>query len=205
MAIRWNMKGILLGACNCDWGCPCSFNARPTYGKCEGAYLWYVEEGQVGGLPLTGLNLVWFAHSPGPLHECKATSQRILDEKATPEQREALLKLTSGKLGGPWAIFAAVTAKWLDPLFAPFEVTVADLNSHARAGNYMDIAMAPILNPVTNEVEQLYLDKPTGFTSTRAALGRSVSFGVDAGLQFRHDGQYAEFSHFEYSGQGDPS
>ena len=202
MATTWKMKGVLLGACNCDWGCPCSFNARPTYGKCEGAYLWHVEEGEIGGLPLSGLSLAWFAHSPGPLHECKATSQRLLDDKASPEQRNALLKITSGKLGGPWAIFAAVTAKWLDPLFAPFEVQVADLHSKARVGNYLEIALAPILNPVTQEVEQLYLDKPTGFTSTRAAIGRSLSFRVHAGLQYQHDGQYAEFSHFEYSGEG---
>jgi len=188
---NWTMKGILLGACNCDWGCPCSFNAPPTYGKCEGGYLWHIEEGVFNRLALSGLNVAWFAHSSGPLHECKATSQRILDEKATPEQRDALLKVT------------AVTAKWLDPLFAPFDVKSAELNSSARAGKYMEMALAPILNPVTQEVEQLYLDKPTGFTSTRAAIGRSLSFRVNAGLQYEHSGKYAEFSHFSYSGQGE--
>jgi len=203
MAIQWNLKGILLGACNCDWGCPCSFNAPPTHGKCEGGYLWHVEEGKFGDLQLAGLNLAWVAHSPGPLHECKATSQSILDERATPQQRDALLTLTAGKVGGPWAIFAAVTAKWLDPLFAPFEVKVAELDSQARVGNYMEMALAPILNPVTQEVEQLYLDKPTGFTSTRASIGRSLTFRVDAGLTYQHDGQYAEFSHFQYSGEGE--
>jgi len=32
----WKLKGKVLVACNCDWGCPCNFNARPTTGKCEG-------------------------------------------------------------------------------------------------------------------------------------------------------------------------
>src|SRR5207244_2145380 len=27
MATKWSMRGTLLGACNCDWGCPCSFDA----------------------------------------------------------------------------------------------------------------------------------------------------------------------------------
>jgi hypothetical protein len=27
---------IFLDACNCDWGCPCQFNAKPTHGNCEG-------------------------------------------------------------------------------------------------------------------------------------------------------------------------
>jgi hypothetical protein len=203
MSVSWTMNGILLGACNCDWGCPCSFNAPPTHGKCEGAYLWHIEEGEIGGLSLNGLNLAYVAHSPGPLHECKAISQRIFDEKARPEQREALVQLTSGKLGGPWRIFAAVTAKWLEPLTASFDVNVADLNSHARVGDYLEMTLAPILNPVTQEVEQIYLDKPTGFTSTRAAIGRSLTFRVNAGLQYEHDGQYAEFSHFQYSGEAE--
>lgn len=203
MTSKWTMKGILLGACNCDWGCPCSFNAPPTYGKCEGGYLWHIEHGDFGGLALSGLSVAWFAHSPGPLHECKVTSQRILDEKATPQQRDALLKVTAGKFGGPWAVFAAVTATWLDPLFAPFEVKSAELNSSARVGKYMEMALGPILNPVTQEIEHLYLDKPTGFTSTRAAIGRSLTFRVNAGLQYEHSGKYAEFSHFSYSGQGE--
>ena len=201
MATVWSMKGILLGACNCDWGCPCSFNAPPTYTKCEGAYLWKITEGNFGGLRLAGLHLAMFAHSPGPIHECKVTSQSILDERASPEQREALLKLTLGKCGGPWGIFAAVTAKWLEPLYGPFEVTIADLNSRARVGNYLEMALAPILNPVTQKPEEIYLDKPTGFTSTRATIGRSLAFRVNAGLNYQHDGQYGEFSHFEYSGE----
>jgi hypothetical protein len=203
MAIKWNMKGILLGACNCDWGCPCSFNAKPTHTKCEGGYLWKVTEGHFGGQPLADLHLAWIAHSPGPLHECKATSQNIFDEKATPEQRSAFQRLTHGKCGGPWGIFAAVTAKWLDPLYAPFDVTVAGLNTRARVGTYLDLALAPILNPVTHKPEELYLDKPTGFTSTRATIGRSLTFRVKAGLNYQHDGQYAEFSHFEYAGEGE--
>lgn len=200
MAVQWSMKGILLGACSCDWGCPCSFNAPPTYTKCEGAYLWNITEGDFSGLPLAGLNIAWVAHSPGPLHECKATSQTIIDEKASAAQRDALLQVTHGKFGGPWGIFAAVTAKWLDPIYAPFDVTVADLNSRARVGSYVEMTLAPILNPVTKKPEELYLDKPTGFTSTRATIGRSLTFRVDAGVKYQHDGQYAEFSHFTYSG-----
>ncbi|PYR26449.1 MAG: hypothetical protein DMF92_18425, partial [Acidobacteria bacterium] len=38
VAANWTLKGYLIGSCNCDWGCPCTFNARPTYTKCQGAY-----------------------------------------------------------------------------------------------------------------------------------------------------------------------
>ena len=35
----YHLKGMLLAACNCDWGCPCNFEAPPTKGFCEGGYL----------------------------------------------------------------------------------------------------------------------------------------------------------------------
>jgi hypothetical protein len=49
--------------------------------------------------------------------------------------------------------------------------------------------------------EELYLDKPTGFTSTRATLGRNLTLRLNTELQFQHDGQYGEFSQFDYSGE----
>src|SRR5262245_31089803 len=42
MADKWELTGTVLVACNCDWGCPCNFNARPTAGKCEGGWTWHV-------------------------------------------------------------------------------------------------------------------------------------------------------------------
>jgi hypothetical protein len=203
MTVKWRMNGIILGMCSCDWGCPCNFDARPTQGICEGGYLWHIDEGEFGGVSLAGLNMAWFAHAPGPMHEGNVTGQTIYDERATPQQREALSKVDSGKFGGPWTIFAAVMSKRLDPLVAPFEFKAAELNSSARVGKYAEVALGPVMNPVTNEAEQLYLDKPTGFTSTRAALGRSLTFRVNAGLKYDHSGKYGEFSHFSYSGEGE--
>ena len=51
MATKWNAKGVLIGACSCDWGCPCSFDAPPTQGKCEGGYVWNITEGRFGEVP----------------------------------------------------------------------------------------------------------------------------------------------------------
>lgn len=201
MGTKWSMKGVLLGACSCDWGCPCSFNARPTKGFCEGAYVWHVQRGRFSGTILDGLTLGLFGHSPGPVHEGNLTTQILIDEKAGPAERQALVALGHGKAGGPWAIFASVTAKWLDPLFLPFDIRVDGLNSRVRVGNTAEMALGPILNPVTNIPEEIYLDKPTGFTAKRTALGRSLTFRFAGGLRYDHSGQYGEFSEFEYSGE----
>ena len=34
-ATKWTIKGRVLVACNCDWGCPCQFEGDPTHGHCQ--------------------------------------------------------------------------------------------------------------------------------------------------------------------------
>ncbi len=197
--MAWNLKGHLLGACSCDWGCPCSFNARPTKGFCQGGYVWRVTAGNFDGVDLGGLTFCWVGKFPGPLHEGNGTAQLIIEERASAAQRQALLELASGKRGGPFAIFAAVTATFLEPLYARYEVVVNGLDSRAIAAPYLEMQLAPIANPVTGEREYLQLQKPTGFTSTWADLGRSLKFAINApGLQYDHSGQYGEYSEFAY-------
>lgn len=197
--MAWAMRGHLLGACSCDWGCPCSFNARPTQGFCEGGYVWNVVEGYYGDVKLDGVNFCWLAHSPGPLHEGNVTAQVIIDKAATAPQLDAVLKLSEGKEGGPFAIFAAITAKFLDPVIVPFQVKVDGLHIVSAAGAF-DMQISPIENPVTGAREQLQLRKPTGFTSTWADLGMTRKFAVNtAGLHYDHTGKYAEYSEFAYT------
>jgi hypothetical protein len=31
---KWTIKGREFVHCNCAYGCPCQFNARPTHGSC---------------------------------------------------------------------------------------------------------------------------------------------------------------------------
>ena len=74
MAANWTLKGYLIGSCNCDWGCPCTFNARPTYTKCQGAYTWCATTGAFENVDLADLHLSLYADSPGPLHLGNVTS-----------------------------------------------------------------------------------------------------------------------------------
>ncbi|RVB03014.1 DUF1326 domain-containing protein, partial [Mesorhizobium sp. M7A.F.Ca.CA.004.05.1.1] len=33
--VKWAMKAREFINCNCAYGCPCQFNAMPTYGFCQ--------------------------------------------------------------------------------------------------------------------------------------------------------------------------
>jgi hypothetical protein len=206
MPLKWNMKGILIGACSCDWGCPCSFDAPPTKGFCEGGYVWHINEGRFGDVNLAGLALSWLAHSPAALHKGNVTGLTLIDEKADAAQRTALSTLAAGKSGGPWMIFSAVTAYPLGPKYAPFEVVTEGLDSRVRIGNMYEVQLGPILNPVNGTPEEIYLDKPTGFTSKRLTLGATKIMRVKSEfekLNYDHSGQYGEFSQFDYVGEAE--
>jgi hypothetical protein len=195
------MNGSIVGACNCDWGCPCNFDVAPTDGRCDGVYVWSVDEGHHGDVDLAGLKFSWAAHSEGPMHEGNVTSVLIVDEGATSEQREAVQTLWKDSSGPPFEIFRAITATWLEPITAPIEFDAAGINSKVRigGGEIYELALARVKNPVTGSEEELYLDKPTGFTSTRSELGMStVARFSSEGLSYDNSGKYAEYSEFAY-------
>ena len=195
----WRMKGDLIAACSCDWGCPCSFDAPPTNGWCHGTYVWHIQEGNFEGVSLDGLSVSWSMESPGPLHLGHVTSQKVIDSRANGEQREALAKIMSGQNGGPFAIFTAVTETELDPIFAHFEVTVDGLSSKVSVPGAFEMSLTTIKNPVTGVPEDLTLLKPTGFTSKEVQLGASEIYKSFGGFKHDHSGKYGEFSAFEYN------
>lgn len=195
----WRMKGDLIGACSCDWGCPCSFDAPPTNHWCHGTYVWHIQEGSFEGISLDGLTVSWSGESPGPLHLGHVTGQKVIDSQADSGQRAALIKIMSGQIGGPFAIFASVTETELDPIFAPFVVTIDGLSSQVSAPGALEVTLTTIKNPVTGEPEELTLLKPTGFTAQESQLGSSEVYRFTGGIKHDHSGKYGEFSPFQYS------
>jgi hypothetical protein len=43
--IQWEVRGREFGNCNCDYSCPCQFNALPTHGHCRGLGVYDIEHG----------------------------------------------------------------------------------------------------------------------------------------------------------------
>ena len=74
--IAWEIKGREFGNCNCDYSCPCQFNALPTHGKCHGLAVFDIEQGHHGTTRLDGLRGASIFRWPGPIHEGKARKRR---------------------------------------------------------------------------------------------------------------------------------
>lgn len=199
MSDRWEMSGTILIACNCDYGCPCNFNAPPTYGDCEGGWIWHVETGHYGQVDLGGARFSLFADWPGAIHEGGGRAVAYFDERLEENQRAALEELLCGRAGGPWGIF--VNTYELDgPHPLPHDIELDADRSVARVGEVAELRTEPIRNPVTGAEVSSTVLLPSGLVAQRAAMLSSAVFRVDDGVAYDHSGKYAAAGDFRYAG-----
>ncbi len=162
--VKWALEADYLQACNCDYGCPCEFEAPPTSGYCEGILAWRINRGHYGDVSLDGLELGNVLHFPGAMHEGNGVAVWLLDEKANEQQREALIEIATGKAGGmPFEALATLFSKRLEPQFVPFEFSINGKESSVKMGDVAAVALEPIKNPVTGEPEDIRIEHGTGF------------------------------------------
>jgi hypothetical protein len=110
----WTLAGTYLEACNCEAICPCRriggrSGGRSTYGTCFGALSWSVRDGHVGPVDLAGLGAIIACRYDDDEPGSPWTYALFVDERGSEAQRDALVGIFTGKLGGtplrqfPWA------------------------------------------------------------------------------------------------------
>jgi len=178
--IKWQIEARLLASCNCDYSCPCQFNALPTYGNCDAVVGLDIDRGHFGSVKLDGLRAAAIMCWPGPIHEGHGKAQIIVDERGDEAQREALLRIFSGQDVEPGAatvfsVFASTLEHVFDPLFKPIDISI-DVDGRkgsVRVDGFIDVTGAPILNPISGEEHRVRIDLPQGFEYRIAEVGRA--------------------------------
>ena len=176
--VKWTLVGREFVHCNCAYGCPCQFNALPTRGDCCAVAALTIEEGHHGTTKLDGLKCAMIVAWPGAIHEGKGQAVPIVDERASAEQREALLRIMSGLDTDPGAtffqVFSTTFEKVHDPVFAniDFEVDVNGRAAHLNVPGWIEARGEPILNPVTGQTHRARINLPNGFEYDTCEVGR---------------------------------
>ena len=175
---RWTIKGREFVHCNCAYGCPCQFNALPTQGNCRAVAAVEIEQGHHGDTPLDGLRIACILSWPGPIHAGDGQVVPIVDERASPEQRNALLRIMSGEDTVPgatfFAVFATTYSKVHDPIFAPidFAMDVDGRTALLIVPGVIEARGEPIVNPVSGQEHRARISLPDGFEYDTAEIGR---------------------------------
>ena len=199
--VKWALEADYLQACNCDYGCPCEFEAPPTRGFCEGIGAWRISKGQYGNVKLDGLGFGFSAHWPKAIHEGNGTAALLFDERATPQQREALFKIASGEAGGlPFELIVQTFSTVLEPQYVPFTFNLKGRDSSVTIGNIVTASFEPIKNPISGEPEGLRVEHETGFMfkSAECISAKSWKSAVQ-GLMFSGTGQAGFIAKVKYS------
>jgi hypothetical protein len=205
--VEWSVKGKEFANCNCAYGCPCQFNALPTYGHCEAAIGYQIDRGHFGDVALDGLRAAALYQWPGPVHLGNGKMQLIIDERAGARQRAALVKIMSGEdtneMATMWWVYSAMCPTKLPPLFAPIRL---EIDVDARKGQLMvsgvvEASGEPIRNPVTGAEHRARIDLPHGFEYRIAEIGsgRTKASGT---IELNLTDTYAQFANIHLSDSG---
>jgi hypothetical protein len=130
---KWKIRAYYLDACNCDWGCPCQFNAKPTHCRCDGLSGIHIIDGNYGNdVKPDGLNMAYIGSWPGPIHEGHGKMTYHIDYRANDKQFDVLANIITGKAGdsGPFALYASVTDKYEEPKRARIRIEAKGIRSH---------------------------------------------------------------------------
>jgi hypothetical protein len=199
----WRIVADEVVTCNCAWGCPCQFNALPTHGRCEALAAVHIREGHYGKTQLGGLTFAFAYWWPGAIHEGNGIVQLAIDEKATQDQRNALLNIASGKQGGTlFEIFASTVSKVMDPIYAPIEFQTDRERRVAKmkVRGLGEFRAEPIKNPVTGEEHRARIQLPNGFEYQVAEVGNCVEHRATVGDKTLHNqNSYAQFAAVDWS------
>ena len=205
--IDWMIEAISFGGCNCDYGCPCQFELRPTHGHCRGFEVSRIERGHFGDVPLPGLHFAMTYAWPGAVYEGDGEMQAIIDERADALQREALITILHGgeteEARTHWWVFRTMSSQVHEPLFMPF-VFEADLERRrARASipGLLEATGRPIVSPATGEEHRVRIDIPDGIEFEIAEIG-SITTRATGAIPLELDDSYAQFNMIRHTGRG---
>ena len=132
--VAWKITGDLEEACSCAAACPCWFDSKPTRMTCDGFQALFIKKGNYGKLKLDGLAVAGTGQSP----EGKSMMESFgnwnfaylyIDEKATPEQREALKNISMQAL-------PANASKKVEVRFVPITRKIDGKEHEVTLGKY---------------------------------------------------------------------
>ena len=172
----------------------------PTKGSCTFAMAFQVERGSYGALALDGLGFVVLGYTPEAMGKGNWSVGIIADDRATSEQRDAIIAVASGSAGGPMAALSGLVGKLLGVESASIRFDRSGAKWSVKASNLVDMAAEGAMGMNPNATEPLHLDNTGHPAADRFALARASESHVHAlGLNWddasgKNNGQYAPFS-----------
>lgn len=184
--MSFSVKGDYFETCSCDVSCSCIWLRPATQEACDLMLAWHVTDGQKDGVDLSGLNAVMAVRTPKQMTDGTWRVALYLDDRATPEQSEALGAVFSGGAGGHLAGLA--------PLIGEVAGVAPAAISFDRNGGSLKAVVGDLLSMEAEEMIGMDGSHPPVITNPLLGAVTQPLTQAKAGAVHYHDHWEAEFS-----------
>jgi hypothetical protein len=132
--MTYHLEGRLLEVCDCRVLCPCWIGEDPDNGTCDTIVAYHFDSGTIDGVDVTNRTLAIVARLPGNILKGNWRVAVYIDDGASSAQQEALLKVYTGKAGGPIADIAKLVGEVVSVERAPIVFDVREGRGTLKIG-----------------------------------------------------------------------
>jgi hypothetical protein len=184
-SMAWNLRGSYAETCSCELMCPCnlSFDHGATYDYCRATLAFNIREGEVEGADVAGLKVAVIIDTPKVMTDGNWKLGLFVDERASEEQADKLVKVFTGQLGGPMEALAPLVGEVRGVERARIEMTDDGVRHSVRVGDAIDFEVEDVVPFGKENGEPVRFDgmfHPAGSNLTMAEATRSRidAFGI---------------------------
>jgi len=201
----WKISGEYMESCNCDYLCPCIYTnpqGEATHEHCYALMAFRIERGRFTDLSLDGLKFALVIRSGRVMADGDWVFAGVADAAGDPAQREALVKIVSGEVGGP----PARIREFLVSDFRGVEVKPITFRAEGlkRSVEIPDVFAFDVEGVASRNGsgDPLYIDNTAHPANRRLALARASRLtlaGFRLDLSMAGQGNNGHFAPFEWS------
>lgn len=200
-ATRYVIEGRLLEVCSCNAPCPCWVGEDPDGGTCDSVLGWRVDRGEIEGVDVSGLTLALSVFIPGNVLAGNWKAVVYVDDAASDEQQDALLKVFTGQLGGAIADLAGLIGEVVAVERAPIRFDVEEGSGTLRIGDTAEAELVSFRG-ATGAATALHDTVFSTIPGSPAYVGKAKRFRRDAAAHGMRDveleGRNAIQGHFRF-------
>jgi hypothetical protein len=193
--IAYHLEGRLLEVCDCRVLCPCWIGEDPDNGTCDTIVAYHFDKGAIDGVDVKDTTIAIVAHLPGNILKGNWRIAVYINNEASAEQQEALLKVYTGKAGGPIADIAKLVGEVVAVERAPIVFDVNEGRGTLKIGESQYAELEPyqgatgVNTTLTDTIfstvpgAPVFVGKAPRYVSKQPALGINVDLKDHNALQ----------------------
>ncbi len=199
----WWASGLLCENCNCQVVCPghVHFSQLCTHDRCVGWWAMRFDGGEYGDIPLRGVAAVVAYESPRHMIAGGWTQGLIVDQGASGAQRDAVERIVSGAVGGPWAVLARFVGERLETRSLPVRIEDGGKAKRVVIDGLLDAAIEPIRGR-DRELTVTFENMFNQIHAPSQVIARGTTDYDDGTIVVHTAGTHALWSSFRWSNAG---